>query len=107
MFPARRSVLLPLVVVKQRREARHENCFGQHLASIPESGVRGRQGGVDGGAGLVPCVRPGTKTEPRLDCFGGGTGALVRYYESCGYQRAGSFDDGGWPGQILTRSLAH
>lgn len=45
-------------------------------------------------------------TDLRLDCFGGGTGALVKYYESCGYERAGTFDDGGWPGQILTRSLA-
>lgn len=45
-------------------------------------------------------------TELRLDCFGGGTGALVRYYESCGYERTSTFDEGGWPGQVLVRSLA-
>ncbi|MDR6867406.1 GNAT superfamily N-acetyltransferase [Microbacterium resistens] len=41
----------------------------------------------------------------RLDCYAGGTGALVRFYESCGYVRSEAFDEEGWPGQVLTRSL--
>ncbi|GAA1320590.1 GNAT family N-acetyltransferase [Leucobacter albus] len=45
-------------------------------------------------------------TELRVDCYRGGSGALVRYYESCGYERTSVFDDGGWPGQVLARSLA-
>lgn len=42
----------------------------------------------------------------RLDCFGGGEGALVRYYERQGFTRAQTFSvalpDREWPGQILT-----
>lgn len=34
-----------------------------------------------------------------------GSGALVRYSESCGYTRVGTFDEDGWPGQLLARSL--
>ncbi|WP_440311666.1 N-acetyltransferase family protein [Leucobacter chromiireducens] len=41
----------------------------------------------------------------RVDCYGGGDGALVRFYESCGYERLSTFDDDGWPGQLLGRSL--
>lgn len=41
----------------------------------------------------------------RVDCYGGGTGALVRFYESCGYERICTFDVDGWPGQLLGRSL--
>ncbi|KFG97928.1 acetyltransferase [Burkholderia paludis] len=41
----------------------------------------------------------------RVDCYGGGTGALVRFYESCGYERISTFDVDGWPGQLLGRSL--
>ncbi|MEU8080230.1 GNAT family N-acetyltransferase [Catellatospora citrea] len=42
----------------------------------------------------------------RLDCFAGGEGALVRYYERQGFTRAEAFSvaqpDREWPGQILT-----
>lgn len=41
----------------------------------------------------------------RVDCYGGGTGALVRFYESCGYERISAFNVDGWPGQLLGRSL--
>ncbi|WP_353111464.1 GNAT family N-acetyltransferase [Microbacterium sp.] len=42
----------------------------------------------------------------RVDCYGGGTGDLVRFYESCGYERIAAFDEDGWPGQLLGRRLA-
>ncbi|MCX4471506.1 Acetyltransferase (GNAT) family protein [Micromonospora sp. MW-13] len=41
----------------------------------------------------------------RVDCYGGGTGALVRFYESCGYERISTFVVDGWPGQLLGRTL--
>lgn len=41
----------------------------------------------------------------RVDCYGGGSGTLIRFYESCGYDRVTTFDVDGWPGQLLTRSL--
>ncbi len=41
----------------------------------------------------------------RVDCYGGGSGDLVRFYESCGYERLSTFDVDGWPGQLLGRSL--
>ncbi|MGG4774269.1 N-acetyltransferase family protein [Paenalcaligenes sp. Me52] len=44
-------------------------------------------------------------THLRVDCYGGGTGALIRFYESCGYKRLATFEVEGWPGQILGRAL--
>ncbi|MDQ0653618.1 GNAT family N-acetyltransferase [Pseudomonas cedrina] len=44
-------------------------------------------------------------TRLRVDCYAGGTGDLVRFYESCGYERLSTFDLEGWPGQLLGRSL--
>jgi len=45
----------------------------------------------------------------RLDCYAGGDGALVRYYESQGYTATESITvdtpTGPWPGQILVRLL--
>ena len=41
----------------------------------------------------------------RVDCYAGGTGELVSFYESCGYARISTFDLEGWPGQLLGRSL--
>lgn len=41
----------------------------------------------------------------RVDCYAGGTGDLVRYYESCGFVRTEPFSVGEWPGQILVKSL--
>lgn len=39
----------------------------------------------------------------RVDCYGGGSGALPRFYESCGYERIAAFDVDGWPCQLLER----
>jgi GNAT superfamily N-acetyltransferase len=41
----------------------------------------------------------------RVDCYAGGSGELVRFYESCGFDRAETFTVGDWPGQLLTRRL--
>ncbi|AMB59508.1 GNAT family N-acetyltransferase [Microterricola viridarii] len=45
----------------------------------------------------------------RVDCYAGGSGELIRFYESCGYTRAVAFTVGAapqeWPGQLLTRTL--
>jgi len=45
----------------------------------------------------------------RVDCYAGGSGSLVGFYESCGYERAEAFAVGeapdAWPGQVLTRRL--
>jgi GNAT superfamily N-acetyltransferase len=39
----------------------------------------------------------------RVDCFAGGDGALVRYYEKQGFTRTEAFTvgDAQWPGQVL------
>lgn len=39
----------------------------------------------------------------RVDCYAGGTGDLVRFYESCGYTKTDAFLVGDWPGQVLAR----
>ncbi|WP_435748250.1 N-acetyltransferase family protein [Microbacterium sp. PMB16] len=45
----------------------------------------------------------------RVDCYAGGSGDLVRFYEACGYARAETFTVGAepsaWPGQVLERRL--
>lgn len=41
----------------------------------------------------------------RVDCYAGGSGRLIRFYESCGYERQLSFSEDGWPGQVLQRTL--
>lgn len=41
----------------------------------------------------------------RVDCYGGGNGDLVRFYESCGYTRIAPFNVDGWPGMLLGRQL--
>lgn len=41
----------------------------------------------------------------RVDCYGGGSGDLVRFYESCGYTRIAPFIVDGWPGMLLGRKL--
>ena len=42
----------------------------------------------------------------RVDRFAGNGGALVRFYESCGFHRLCTFTLGDWPGQVLTRQIA-
>ena len=45
----------------------------------------------------------------RVDCFAGGDGALVRYYEKQGFTRTETFavpvNDSEWPGQVLAQRL--
>jgi GNAT superfamily N-acetyltransferase len=45
----------------------------------------------------------------RVDCFAGGDGALIRYYEKQGFTRAETFgvpvSDSEWPGQVLFQRL--
>jgi GNAT superfamily N-acetyltransferase len=42
----------------------------------------------------------------RVDCYAGGDGKLVRYYERQGFTRTETFDRDGWPGQVLQQRLA-
>jgi GNAT superfamily N-acetyltransferase len=41
----------------------------------------------------------------RVDCYRGGDGALVRYYERNGFVRTHPFMVGEWPGQVLEQRL--
>lgn len=43
----------------------------------------------------------------RVDCYAGGDGKLVRWYESVGFERAETFEakGGTWPGQVLVMRL--
>jgi GNAT superfamily N-acetyltransferase len=41
----------------------------------------------------------------RVDCYAGGDGRLVKYYESQGFTRTETFRVGEWPGQILETRL--
>jgi GNAT superfamily N-acetyltransferase len=52
----------------------------------------------DAGAGLL-----------RVDCFAGGDGALIRYYEKQGFTRTEAFavpvSGSEWPGQVLAQRV--
>lgn len=45
----------------------------------------------------------------RVDCYAGGTGELIAFYESCGYTRTDTFTverlPQNWPGQVLARRI--
>lgn len=41
----------------------------------------------------------------RVDCWAGGGGELVAFYERNGFTKAESFRAGGWPGQVLARRI--
>lgn len=41
----------------------------------------------------------------RVDCYAGGSGRLIAFYESCGYQTTETFTVGDWPGQILIKPV--
>jgi GNAT superfamily N-acetyltransferase len=43
----------------------------------------------------------------RVDCWAGGQGQLVRYYETAGFTATEPFDRDGWPGQLLIERLGH
>ncbi|KQW06598.1 acetyltransferase [Leifsonia sp. Root4] len=53
---------------------------------------------ADAGVGLL-----------RVDCYAGGSGELIGFYESCGYTRTDTFtvekDPQDWPGQVLARRI--
>jgi GNAT superfamily N-acetyltransferase len=51
---------------------------------------RARQEAVDLGVSLL-----------RVDCYAGGDGHLVKYYEAQGFTRTEPFMVGDWPGQLL------
>ncbi|MEU4803913.1 GNAT family N-acetyltransferase [Actinosynnema sp. NPDC023587] len=42
----------------------------------------------------------------RVDCYAGGDGRLVRYYEGNGFTRVREFLVGDWPGQLLEDRIA-
>ncbi|CAM4059865.1 GNAT family N-acetyltransferase [Kibdelosporangium persicum] len=39
----------------------------------------------------------------RVDCYAGGTGELVRYYERNGFVKTDTFTVNEWPGQVLSQ----
>lgn len=41
----------------------------------------------------------------RVDCYSGGSGRLVNFYQSCGFERTQAFLVRDWPGQILQRRI--
>lgn len=41
----------------------------------------------------------------RVDCWAGGGGALVRFYESAGFRRTTGFQVGDWQGQVLEKRV--
>ncbi|MFF3209406.1 GNAT family N-acetyltransferase [Streptomyces sp. NPDC002886] len=41
----------------------------------------------------------------RVDCWAGGTGELVAYYERNGFTRTDPFLSGAWPGQVLEQRV--
>ncbi|APU13409.1 GNAT family N-acetyltransferase [Actinoalloteichus fjordicus] len=41
----------------------------------------------------------------RLDCWAGGEGRLIKYYQDRGFEPVETFDHHGWPGQILEQRL--
>lgn len=61
---------------------------GAHLLSVADDVARARN---------IPLLR--------VDCFAGNDGALVRYYERCGYTRTETFQVESWPGQVLERRI--
>ncbi|MEU8266140.1 GNAT family N-acetyltransferase [Sphaerisporangium sp. NPDC049002] len=55
---------------------------------------RARQEAVELGVSLL-----------RVDCYAGGDGRLVKYYEGQGFTRSETFMVGDWPGQLLEMPL--
>jgi GNAT superfamily N-acetyltransferase len=44
-------------------------------------------------------------TRLRVDCWAGGGGALVRYYEAAGFTATARFTVGAWEGQVLEQTV--
>ncbi|WP_282694813.1 GNAT family N-acetyltransferase [Streptomyces sp. CC208A] len=79
-------------------------------ADEPERYVRylatdGRFHGLGVGAALLAHAAEETRREGvsllRVDCFAGGEGRLVSYYERQGFTRTDAFTVGEWPGRVL------
>lgn len=56
------------------------------------------------GWSLAEAARRGVEVL-RVDCYAGGDGRLVRYYENQGFTREAPFTVGEWPGMILRRPV--
>jgi GNAT superfamily N-acetyltransferase len=65
----------------------------------------GRRAGRKIGAELLTHARARAEAKGvsllHVDCYAGGTGDLVRYYERNGFVRAETFSVKGWPGLVL------
>ncbi|GAA0408606.1 GNAT family N-acetyltransferase [Microbispora corallina] len=61
------------------------------------------------GAALLDEARAEARTRGvtllRVDCWAGGDGDLVRYYQGQGFTPTGKFDVGGWIGQVFEQRL--
>jgi GNAT superfamily N-acetyltransferase len=71
--------------------------------------VSRRHAGREIGAALLDHARTECRnrgrTLLRLDCWAGGHGELVRYYERAGFTPTDTFRQGDWPGQLLEQRL--
>jgi GNAT superfamily N-acetyltransferase len=85
--PAAREPELYVMVLIGAREPFARGA-GRFLLQVAEQEARER------GLGLL-----------RVDCFAGNDGALVRFYESCGFTRTETFTVRDWPGQLLEKRL--
>ncbi|MFE7765817.1 GNAT family N-acetyltransferase [Streptomyces sp. NPDC057438] len=69
-----------------------------------------RQAGRGIGAALLAHAAEETRRAGvrllRVDCWAGGGGRLVRFYERNGFTATEPFRSGTWPGQVLTRRVA-
>ena len=84
--PATEPELYVVVLIASRE--RFARGAGEHLLAFAEDEARER------GLGLL-----------RVDCFAGNDGALVRFYEGCGFSNVEQFWVGEWPGQVLSRRM--
>ncbi|MFI9724035.1 GNAT family N-acetyltransferase [Streptomyces sp. NPDC052396] len=69
-----------------------------------------RYAGLGIGAALLACAveearRAGVELL-RVDCWAGGGGELVAFYERNGFTRTDRFRSGTWPGQVLARRVS-
>ncbi|NUS12825.1 MAG: GNAT family N-acetyltransferase [Streptomyces sp.] len=83
-------------------------------AAEPERYVRllvtdRRRAGLGLGAALLDHAAEQTRQAGvsllRVDCWAGGGGGLVAFYEGCGFTRTEGFVSGTWPGQVLARRV--
>lgn len=76
------------VVVLVGSHAPHARGAGAHLLGYAED-----------------LARQLRRSRLRVDCYAGDDGALVRFYERCGFVRDEEFTVGDWPGQVLSRRV--